>query len=93
MVRNNARKYRGARTLANWMRSKGKIYTWAEYEAAPDAPILNRGIVQLYKSWDMAMQCVRKVDETIEADLAVKAKPAPTPPKAKKKAAPKVAEA
>ncbi len=72
----------GARQLAAYFRTKSKVLTLEEYRIATDAPIGMSYLVKWFKSYDLALDWVRKVDPRIFIDLA----PAP---KAAPKAAPK----
>ena len=72
----------GSRQLAAYFRSKGKVLTVQEYLTANDAPIAMSYLMKWFKSYDLALDWVRKVDPRIFIDLA----PAP---KAAPKAAPK----
>ena len=67
----------GARQLAAYFRTKGKALTLQEYLNATDAPIATAYLMKWFKSYDLALDWVRKVDPTIFVDLESAAKPAP----------------
>ena len=83
MVKNKPRKVRGARQLAVFFRKEGKFMTEDEYNNYSRWPIRPVSVKQLYRTYEIALQWVRMVDKTIEADLAPK-------PKAPSKPTPKV---
>ena len=89
MVKNKARKVRGAKQLALYFRQIGKVLTQEEYDKRSDQPIRLNVVNKLYRGYALAIQFVEMVDKTIVEDLKPKpklkpkAKPAPAVKKVK----------
>ena len=86
MVKNKARKIRGAKQLALYFRQIGKVLTEAEYDKQANQPIRLNIVNRLYRGYAIAIQFVEMVDKTIVEDLKPKpkAKPAPAVKKGRK---------
>ena len=89
MVKNKARKVRGAKQLALYFRQIGKVLTQEEYDKRSDQPIRLNVVNKLYRGYALAIQFVEMADKTIVEDLKPKpklkpkAKPAPAVKKVK----------
>ena len=85
MVKNKARKVRGAKQLALYFRQIGKVLTQEEYDKRSDQPIRLNVVNKLYRGYALAIQFVEMVDKTIVEDLKPKPKPKAKPAPAVKK--------
>jgi|MDTB01.1.fsa_nt_gb hypothetical protein len=85
MVKNKARKVRGAKQLALYFRQIGKVLTQEEYDKRSDQPIRLNVVNKLYRGYAIAIQFVEMVDKTIVEDLKPKPKPKAKPAPAVKK--------
>lgn len=85
MVKNKARKIRGAKQLALYFRQIGKVLTQEEYDKRSDQPIRLNVVNKLYRGYALAIQFVEMVDKSIVEDLKPKPKPKAKPAPAVKK--------